>query len=247
MTARLRDISAPGSTGRGAVREAMPKVASRPNGASAASEASNVGPADHLEHDVDLAPAVGGLEGRLEVGLAGVDRHVGAELLRERALVGAGRHADDAAGAPGLGQLHGQRADAAGRGVHDDRLARLQVRAGAQQVPGRQALHEQRQRGARRETPSGTSNTAAGCDERLLGVPAAHREAGHPAAVRQRAGDLGPGHERQRRPGQVAVLDLVGVGVVDARARRREQLEPAARHGVGQVDEGAGPRARRTR
>ena len=43
-TARLRDISSPEVIGFEAFREAMPKVASRPNGASAAREASRVGP-----------------------------------------------------------------------------------------------------------------------------------------------------------------------------------------------------------
>ena len=44
MTARLRDISSPLVTGVDGVRLAMPKVASRPNGASAARLASKVLP-----------------------------------------------------------------------------------------------------------------------------------------------------------------------------------------------------------
>jgi hypothetical protein len=43
-TARLRDMSSPEWTGFAASREAIPKVASRPKGASAASEASKVDP-----------------------------------------------------------------------------------------------------------------------------------------------------------------------------------------------------------
>ena len=71
-----------------------------------------------------------GLDQRVgEVLAPDVDGGVRAELQRERALRLRGRGRDHAAGAEQLAELDGERADAAGRRVHDDALAGRQMRA----------------------------------------------------------------------------------------------------------------------
>ena len=80
--------------------------------------------ADAVEGDVDAGPEGGVDHGLGEAALAVVDRHVGAELLAERDLLGPPAVAIDR-GAEGLAELDGGRADAAGAGVHQQRLAGL--------------------------------------------------------------------------------------------------------------------------
>ena len=69
---------------------------------------------------------------------------------------------DHPSGAPPLGELDRDSADAAGAGVDDDGLARLQVRGGAQQVPGGRTLHERGQRGAVATPRPGSGTAGAG-------------------------------------------------------------------------------------
>jgi hypothetical protein len=171
--------------------------------------------ADHLKYDVGLPAAVGVLDRGLEVGRVAVDGGVGAKLSRELALLVAGRRCDDAAGSPQLGELDGERANAAGAGVHDDRLPGLQVRRGAQDVPRRRAL-----RGERERLPVvdaiGDREDELGARDGALGVSAAVEHCDDARAVLRRPGDLGPGDDRECRRGEVGVLRLVRVGVVDA-------------------------------
>ena len=99
-------------------------MTSRPNGASAFIDSSNTRPPAISKHRVDALAAVGLDQRAREVVRVDVDRRVGAELERERrasprveavAITRPGAHV-----AP---ELDGQRADAAGRGVHDHALA----------------------------------------------------------------------------------------------------------------------------
>ena len=106
--------------------------------------------AGHLEDDVDLAADVGLDQAVLHALGRGVDRGVGAELERERALLLASTPSRSRGPAPiGLAELHGERADAARRrrGRPPSRRAATR-RARAVQVPRGQALEQQRQRGA---------------------------------------------------------------------------------------------------
>ena len=137
-------------------------------------------------------------------------------------------------------------ADPAGAGDDDDRLALGQVGAGAQQVPGGRALQDDRQRllvadavGHRPGQPVVRGH--------LLGVAAAVEQADHPlAAADRRADELRARDQRQLLGGQVGVLDLVGVGVVDAGgARRRRAAGPRPAPGRGGRRR-RGPRGRRS-
>ena len=121
----------------------------RPNGASAASDASKTCAAGHLEDDVDAAGRRWPRRRRsVRPSGVGVDRGVGAELERERALLlgrGGGDHAPGAhrpgrAGRPASRRRPRRRATTT---VSPGRSARRAV-----QVPGGQALEQQRQRGA---------------------------------------------------------------------------------------------------
>ena len=125
----------------------------------------------------------------------------------------------------GLPELHGERADAARRGVHDDALARPDARGGAVQVPRGEALEQQRERRRvadavgdrerRRRRRRDVLRVAAGADQRDDAL--AGREA--VAVALDDAGDLRAGDERQLVAREVGVLARVGVGEVDARAR----------------------------
>jgi hypothetical protein len=145
------------------------------------------------------------------------------------------------AGAPALGQLDGDRAHTARARVHDHGLTGLQVRAGAQQVPGRGALHEGRQRG-RIGHCIGHFEQHPGVGGRLLGVPAPGQQADQPPPVVGADDDLAARDERQALPAEVRVLGLVGVGVVDARGQDVEHLLAVTGNRVGQFadDQGLG-------
>ena len=118
-------------------------------------------PARHLEHDVDLGAAVGLAQRGVEVLRVGVDRGVGAELERQRALLLGRGGRDHAAGAVALGELDRERADAARGGVDDDALALGQVRGGLQQVPGAQALDDDAPAPRRRRRRRGAGTRTA--------------------------------------------------------------------------------------
>jgi hypothetical protein len=191
--------------------------------------------AGHLQHHVDALAEVG-LDQRLGQVLArDVDGRVGAELERQRALLLRRRRRDHAARPQRLAELHGERADAAGRGVDDDALARLEVRRRAVQVPRGESLEQQRDRravadavgdGERRRSGRGdVLRVAAGADERH--DPLAGAE---PVGVLlDDPGDLGARDERQLVAREVRVLARVGVGEVDARARDPHQEVVLAR------------------
>ena len=183
-------------------------------------------PAGHLEHDVDALAEVG-LDQRLgEVLARDVDGGVGAELERQRALLLGRRGRDHAAGAERLAELHGERADAARRGVHDDALARLRS---ARDV--RYRCHAVRPWSS---SASAVASLDAVGDARTSSPPArprtrrsrrcrrARRRAGRPlkpcAVALDHAGDLGARDERQLVAREVGVLARVRVGEVDAGA-----------------------------
>ncbi len=216
-----------------------PYVTSRPNGASASSDASKTLAADRVQHDVDLAAVVRGDEPLLQPLGRGVDRHVRAELQRERALV-IGRCRRDHA--PGAGQrpreLDRKRAGAAGGGVHDDALAGRDAPAGAQQMPGGQALQQQRE-GGRIVDRVGKREGVRGRNRRDLRVAAAATGQRHDAlaGVAAHARDLGPGHQRQLARGEVLVAALVGVGEVHAGQRHVDQHLGRAAVRLAQLDE----------
>ena len=80
--------------------------------------------ARHLQHDVDPSPSLASRRAAVRSSARRVDGDVGAEVegqLRASSVARRGR--DDPSGAPALGQLDRDRADPAGAGVHDDRLA----------------------------------------------------------------------------------------------------------------------------
>jgi hypothetical protein len=118
--------------------------------------------------------------------------------------------------------------------VHHDRLPRLQVRGVPQQQPGRGALHDQPERGHVVD--------AVGHRERLghlgdgpLRVPTAGDDRDHPVPVRRAADHLAARDQRQVGAGQVGVLRLVRVGVVDAGAVDLDQQLAGPGLGIGDV------------
>lgn len=120
--------------------------------------------------------------------------------------------------------------------VHDDGLARLEVRVLAQQHPGGRALDQHGQRGQVVDAVGHRERGDLGRDG-LFGVPATAVEQRDDAlAVRRAPDDLATGHERQLRRGEVGVLGLVGVGVVDADALDVDQHLTGPGHRIGQVD-----------
>jgi hypothetical protein len=82
-------------------------------------------------------------------------------------------------------------------------------------VPGRQALCQQRERDAVVD-PLGYVHRCRRGYHGAFGVPATVEERHNPPPVVGPARDLGSGHVRQHRPGQVRALGDVGVAVVDA-------------------------------
>ncbi len=211
-------------------------------------------PADHLEHDVDLALAVRvdeqvgdvvGVEGAVEH-----DAHVGAAVEREVELLLGRRRRDDASGARLLRDLDREVADAAGRGVHDDGLAVLHLRGRADEVVRGEALHEERQR--LRVGDAGRHVEDHGrVHDSELGVAAATGDeaadtALETAGVDDRADDLRAGDEGELGPAEVGVLHLMGVGVVDARTLHPDEELAVRRHRIGQRRPPRGPRDHRS-
>ena len=116
--------------------------------------------------------------------------------------------------------------------VHDDGLPGRDVRTGAQQVPGRRAL--QRPGPARScRRPRRAARTSWPGGQRLLRVAAAGQQRHHPAAVVEPADHLGARDERQRLAGEVVVVGLVGVGVVDAGRGDSQALRSPVGSGSG--------------
>jgi hypothetical protein len=188
--------------------------------------------ADHLEHHVDALAAVGLDQPRRQS--VGVGRHrlVGAQLERQRALLVRGRRCDHT-GARAARELDGERPDAARRGVHDDRLPRLDAAACADQVPGGHALHGERERGAIVHAV-GHRPAQRLVRDRVLRVPAVAGERNHalPRVVAD-AGHLAARHVGQLGRDQVRVGAAVRVREVHARARHVDQyLARAGLRGV---------------
>ena len=135
---------------------------------------------------------------------------------------------------PPLRQLDGECADPARPGVHNNGFAGLQVRAGAQQVPRGGTLDEGRQRlpvGHRvrdRKHPTRIGGNP-------LGVPARADEPEQPVPGFVAPDDLAARDHRQRLLGEVGVLGLVRVGIVDARGEDVHDDLAVARLRIGQV------------
>ena len=139
----------------------------------------------------------------------------------------------------GLAELHRQRPDAAGAGDHEHRLAAAgrDPRAGPVEVPGGQALDQQRERRAVVEAV-GDREDAVGRRERVLGVAAVAGQRDHAlAGVGPHARDLAAGDQRQVLLLDVAVLALVGVGEVDPGAATWIRTWSLAGLRDGKVDE----------
>lgn len=129
-------------------------------------------PAHRVDHHVDVGDDV------LEVRGAVVDHLVGAQVAQQLVLGGA-RGADHVRAA-GLGDLHGQVADAAGRRVHQDPLTGRDPGRVDQRLPGGQG--RQRQCGRLHVVQRGRlAGEVPGGGGHVLGVRAGLlREAGHP-------------------------------------------------------------------
>ena len=158
--------------------------------------------ADGVVHDVDAAPAGG--QAAHDVGpgrVAVVDGVVGAEGARDLELTRRSRRRDDR-GAQRLGDLDGGQADAAGRRVHQDDLAGLDVRALHQGAVARRRRHEEprrvRQRPAFRH---GQQVVLAGAQARREGALA---RAEHAAPDGEPRRGLGRGRHRHHNPRELA-------------------------------------------
>ena len=174
-----------------------------------------------MEDRVDALAAVGLADRGAEVLGAGVDGGVGAEPRDQGALLLAGGEADHLRAGP-LGDLHGERAGAAGGGLDDDRLARLDPGAALDQRHRGQALQQHR-RGLVVVDLVGDRDQQRLGDDDLLGVAAAAEQRRDAAPVGGAAADLGAGDQRQRLLGEVVVAGRVGVGEVDAAAGHLDQ------------------------
>ncbi len=110
--------------------------------------------------------------------------------------------------------------------MNDDRLAILQASRRTQQMPCRQALDEQAERGSIAYRVRDLEAHRGG-HQRLLGVPATARsgEAADAAAVKECAHDLRTRDEGKFLGGEVGVLDGVGIGVVDPRTGNGQDLQ----------------------
>ena len=176
-------------------REAIPKTTMRPNGASVRRQASKACAAAHLEHRVDLLALVGLEDRRPQVLGARVDGRVGAQPRGQLALLLA-RGERDHPPAGALGELHRERAGAAGRRLDDDRLARPRAarsggRARARSGPGAAAPPPGRRRP--RRAPGRASPRAPRPSRRSRRPAGSPPPGGRPACAR-----------RSRRPGSAA-------------------------------------------
>ena len=104
--------------------------------------------AGHLEDDVDRLAELASTRRSQALG-RGVDRGVGAELERQVALLLASTRRRSRGPAPsGLPSWTASEPTPPAAAMHDDALARLHARARLVEVPGGQALEQQRQRRA---------------------------------------------------------------------------------------------------
>ena len=160
------------------------------------------------------------------------------------ALLLAGGEADHLRAGP-LGDLHRERAGAAGGGLDDDRLARLDPGAALDQRHRGQALQQHRRRLVVVDLVGNRDQQRLRHDD-LLGVAAAAEQRRDAAAVGGAAADLGARDQRQRLLGEVVVAGGVGVGEVDAGAGDLDQDLALAGRRVVELDVARAPRARRT-
>jgi len=179
-----------GAIGVGGWRPAIPKTASRPSGASAARLWSNTDPPVISRTMSTPAPP---LASRSASRRLSVVESTATSAPRSRASwrLSSSTRWRSPARAPPLGELHRDRADPAGRGVHDDALAGLQMGAGLEQVPGGSALDEGRE-AAPSSTPSGIGTSEWDRSDALR-VPAAADQPEAAPAVRTTYDDLAPG------------------------------------------------------
>jgi hypothetical protein len=119
-----------------------------------------------------------------------------------------------------------ERADAAARAFHEDRLAGCETTGALEDEGSGQSLHEQRQSLVRMQA-CGQAERVALRDAHVLGVAAQRRCAQHslsnPAWIgtgadrNDRADDFGAGDRRQRSGNRVVIAPAAhGIGVVDA-------------------------------
>jgi len=142
-------------------------------------------PADAVQDDVD---AVRSRRADLlrPVGIGVADAHVGAVLPGEGELVRRAGRGDDSASALEPGQLGGQMADPAGRGVHQHGLARGEL-SGAQHAQRHRGGHRQDARGA--GVDAGGHGGEPGCvGEHVVGVGVRRHQCDYPLAHECRAG-----------------------------------------------------------
>lgn len=185
----------------------------------------------HLEDHVHAVAAVGLAQRCGQVVCAGVDCDVGTQAQRQRALVLRRRHADHPAGTEALCQLHRQRAHPARGGVHRHALAPAQLGARAQQVPGSRSLKDQGERVGAAD-PLGDRPVRAGVHDGAFRIAAPGHQRHHASPVAQGAHNLPAGDHRQGGLGQVGVLGLVGVGVVDPSGAHLHHFGPRRRLGL---------------
>src|SRR5450759_4641150 len=108
------------------------------------------------------------------------------------------------------------------------------MRRGPQDVPGRRALQHQRERLAVADAGRDVEDRLRR-GEHLLGVPAATDQRDYAPTIRRPPGHLGTRDERELLAGEVGVLRLVSVGVVDARGGDLDELLAVHRHRIRQV------------
>ena len=134
----------------------------------------------------------------------------------------------------GDAELHRRRADAAGRAVDEQPLARQQQRLREERVVrGRVRLHEPAR--LRPVDAVGHRQRVPRVDDDELGVAAAAEERHHPlAGADDLAGALEPGDvDRRARRRRVVAGALHQVGVVDPGRAHADQQLAVARHGIG--------------
>ena len=182
-------------------------------------------PARHLQHHVHLAAAVGLEDRRRQVLGLRVHRRVRAQLQRLVAPLRGARGGDHAARPEGLGQLHGEASHAARPGDHHHALPGAELGRGPVQVPGGEALDQQRQGGTVLQAV-GDGEGLVGTRHGLLGVPPGAQQGDHPPPARVGARHLAAEHQWKVVLRDVAVLALVDVGEVQPGAWTRP---PAAR------------------
>ena len=191
----------------------------RPNGASARRPASKRLAAAHLEHHVDRLAVVRLQDRRLQVIGSRIDRDVGAKPPRQLALLLGRREPDHPAGAHPLRELHGERAGAPGGGLDDHGLALLEAGGDAQQAARREPLQQERGGLLVRDLVRNRHQDRL-VDGHLLRVAAVGQERRDSPPVGRPAGDLAARDQRQLLLGEIVVSGHVGVGEVDAGARR---------------------------